>query len=438
MAFGALLFGFMQRSALILDLRDVPKEIVTIIQGIVVLAVVIVYEVVSKYVQRRVDRLCRGGDRLRPGHLGGGGMSTLVDRYRKADRGVRVVVIAVAAVLVMTLAELVTGTSDLTSRSTASAALRLAIPILLAGLGGLYSERSGVVNIGLEGMMISGTWFAAWGAWMFGPWQGVILGVLGGAIFGLLHALATVTFNVDHIVSGVAINILGLGAMRFLSSIVYTPETGGSVIQSPPIDGLPNIDLPFLAGGQLFGWDSPDFFGWLENLELFFLSDVAGILRGFTGGIELAHSAGLALVPFTVWLLWKTPWGLRLRSCGEDPWAAESLGVRVLRMKYYGVIISGMLSGLAGAFLVLVQAGIYREGMTRRPRIHRSWRFDLRQLDAGWSPRWVPGLRLRRLPSIPWPGGGEIVHPGRCDRADRLWDLLRCSVETARRHHPDS
>ena len=100
------------------------------------------------------------------------------------------------------------------------------------------------------------------------------------------------TFNVDHIVSGVAINILGLGAMRFLSSIVYTPETGGSVIQSPPIDGLPNIDLPVLAGGQLFGWDSPDFFGWLENLELFFLSDVAGILRGFTGGINWLTSVG--------------------------------------------------------------------------------------------------------------------------------------------------
>ena len=291
-------------------------------------------------------------------------MTALVDRYRKADRGVRIVVIALVAVLVMTIAELVTGTSDLTSRSTASAALRLAIPILLAGLGGLYSERSGVVNIGLEGMMIAGTWFAAWGAWMFGPWEGVILGVAGGAVFGLLHALATVTFNVDHIVSGVAINILGLGAMRFLSSIVYTPETGGSVIQSPPIDGIANIDLPFLAGGQLFGWSSPDFFGWLENLELFLISDIAGIIRGFTGGINWLTLLALALVPITAWLLWRTPWGLRLRSCGEDPWAAESLGVRVLRMKYYGVIISGMLSGLAGAFLVLVQAGIYREGMT--------------------------------------------------------------------------
>jgi len=183
-------------------------------------------------------------------------------------------------------------------------------------------------------------------------------------LFGLLHALATVTFNVDHIVSGVAINILGLGAMRFLSSIVYTPETGGSVIQSPPVQGIANIDLPFLAGGTIFGWDTPDLFGWLENQGWFFISDIAGIIRGFAGGINWLTLIGLAIVPLTAWLLWRTSWGLRLRSCGEDPWAAESLGVPVLRMKYYAVIISGMLAGFGGAFLVLVQAGIYREGMT--------------------------------------------------------------------------
>jgi simple sugar transport system permease protein len=274
------------------------------------------------------------------------------------------VVIALAGILVMTIAELIADTADLTSRSTASAALRLSIPILLAGLGGLFSERSGVVNIGLEGMMIAGTWFAAWGSWTFGPWQGVALGIAGGAMFGLLHALATVTFNVDHIVSGVAINILGLGAMRFLSSVVYTEDTGGSVIQSPPIQGIDNLSLPILAGGDLFGWSSPDLLGWLELKGWFFISDVAGILRGFFGDVNWLTLIGLAIVPLSAWLLWRTAWGLRLRSCGEDPWAAESLGVPVLRMKYYGVVISGMLAGLAGAFLVLVQAGIYREGMS--------------------------------------------------------------------------
>ncbi|HEY6629165.1 MAG TPA: ABC transporter permease [Acidimicrobiia bacterium] len=285
-------------------------------------------------------------------------------RTRLPARSRRIVIIALAGILVMTIAELITGTEDLTSRSTASAALRLSIPILLAGLGGLYSERSGVVNIGLEGMMIAGTWFAAWGSWMFGPWEGVALGIVGGAMFGLLHALATVTFNVDHIVSGVAINILGLGAMRFLSSVVYTEETGGSVIQSPPIQGIENVSFPFLAGGQLFGWQSPDALGWLEEKSWFFVSDIAGIMRGFFGDVNWLTLIGLAIVPLSAWLLWRTAWGLRLRSCGEDPWAAESLGVPVLRMKYYGVVISGMLAGLAGAFLVLVQAGIYREGMS--------------------------------------------------------------------------
>jgi simple sugar transport system permease protein len=291
-------------------------------------------------------------------------MTAMAERVRLPARSRRIVLVALAGILVMTIAELITGTEDLTSRSTASAALRLSIPILLAGLGGLYSERSGVVNIGLEGMMIAGTWFAAWGSWMFGPWEGVALGIAGGAIFGLLHALATVTFNVDHIVSGVAINILGLGAMRFLSSVVYTEDTGGSVIQSPPIQGIDNLSLPFLAGGDLFGWSSPDFLGWLELKGWIFISDVAGILRGFVGDVNWLTLIGLAIVPFSAWLLWRTAWGLRLRSCGEDPWAAESLGVPVLRMKYYGVVISGMLAGLAGAFLVLVQAGIYREGMS--------------------------------------------------------------------------
>ncbi|HIE21220.1 MAG TPA: ABC transporter permease, partial [Acidimicrobiia bacterium] len=130
-------------------------------------------------------------------------MITVASRLLPRNRALRYALIALAAVLILTLAEVVTGTSELTARGTASAALRLSVPILLAGLGGLYSERAGVVNIGLEGMMIAGTWFAAWGSWLYGPWRGVLLGVVGGAIFGLLHAIATVTFNVDHIVSGV-------------------------------------------------------------------------------------------------------------------------------------------------------------------------------------------------------------------------------------------
>lgn len=291
-------------------------------------------------------------------------MTWFNDWYGGLRRPVRYMLIAFAAVMIMSIAEAVVGTSLLTSRGTSAAALRLAVPILLAGLGGLYAERSGVVNIGLEGMMIAGTWFAAWGAWMFGPWPGVAIGLIGGAIFGLIHAVATVTFNVDHIVSGVAINILGLGAMRFLSSIVYGPGTGGSVIQSPQVGAIGSVNVPVLAGGSFFGMSTPDFFGWVERQEWFFISSIAGILRGFTGGINWLTIIALLLVPLSAWLLWKTSWGLRLRSCGEDPWAAESLGVGVRGMKYTAVTISGALAGLAGAFLVLVQAGLYREGMT--------------------------------------------------------------------------
>lgn len=294
---------------------------------------------------------------------------TAVDDRTELEPGLgsktlRWIVIALIGVAILTITQMITGTSDLTSESTAGAGLRLAMPILLAGLGGLYAERAGVINIGLEGMMIAGTWFAAWGSWTYGAWPGLLIGVLGGAFLGLLHAVATVTFNVDHIISGVAINILGLGGMRFLSSIVYTPDTGGSVVQSPPVEGIGNFSVPFLAGGDIFGWRSPDLLDSIADLDWFYVSDIARILNGFLGEVSWVTLIALALVPITAWLLWKTPWGLRLRSCGEDPWAAESLGVPVLRMKYYAVVISGALAGLAGAFLVLVQAGIYREGMS--------------------------------------------------------------------------
>jgi ABC-type uncharacterized transport system permease subunit len=274
------------------------------------------------------------------------------------------VIYGLAALVLLAMVEAYTGASELTSRGTAGAALRLAIPILMAGMGGLFAERAGVVNIGLEGMMIAGTWFGAWGSWQFGPWWGVVLGLAGGAFFGLVHALATVTFTVDHIVSGVAINILAAGSMRFLSSITYTPETGGSVVQSPTVAKIGNFNTPFLAGGEILGWRTPDLLGWLERKQWFFLSDVAGLARGITGDVSWLTFAALLLVPLSIWALWRTAWGLRLRSCGEDPHAAESLGVPVLRMKYYAVAISGALAGIGGTFIVLVQQGLYREAST--------------------------------------------------------------------------
>ena len=111
--------------------------------------------------------------------------------------------------------------SQLTTSGTFGAAIRLAIPIMLAGLGGLFSEKTGVVNIGLEGMMIMGTWFGAWGWFYFWCMARCFIGMLGGALFGLIHAIATVSFQVDHIVSGVAINILAAGVARFLNVIAF-------------------------------------------------------------------------------------------------------------------------------------------------------------------------------------------------------------------------
>jgi simple sugar transport system permease protein len=124
------------------------------------------------------------------------------------------------------------------------------------------------------------------------------------------------------------------------------------------------LDVPFLAGGDLFGWQSPSLFGWLERQDWPVVSDFGGLLFGLTGGVSFVVVLALALFPLTWWILWRTPFGLRLRSCGEDPVAAESLGVNVYRLKTIAVTISGALAGLGGAVLVLVFASIYREGQT--------------------------------------------------------------------------
>lgn len=276
----------------------------------------------------------------------------------------RYALLALGVFLLLAAIRWVTDSPDLTSSGTFSSTLRLAVPIFLAGLGGIYAERSGVVNIGLEGMMILGTWFGAWGAWQYGPWWGVAIGVLGGAAGGLLHAVATVSFGVDHIISGVAIITLATGVARYLSVTIYDAETGGGATQSPRVNDVGDVDIPILAGGDLFGWHSPDVLGWFEKKGWLFISDLAGLMRGFAANLSWLTVIALVLIPASTWLLWRTRFGLRLRSCGENPTAADSLGVPVYRMKYYGVVISGAMAGLAGAFLAIEAAGIYRQGQT--------------------------------------------------------------------------
>lgn len=243
---------------------------------------------------------------------------------------------------------------DLTSAGTISAALSLAVPIGMAGLGGLWSERAGVVNIGLEGMMILGTFGAGWIGWQHGAWLGVLAAVLFGAVGGLVHAIATVSFGVDHIVSGVAINILGLGVTQFLASVLLEGTPGGGESQSPRLPEMATPSIPGLS----------DALEPIEKHGWFVISDLAGIVRGLTTDVSVLTLVAIGLVIGSYYVLWQTPFGLRLRSCGEDPYAAESLGVRVYLHKYVAVLVSGALAGFAGAYLAIVAAGIYREGQT--------------------------------------------------------------------------
>jgi ABC-type uncharacterized transport system permease subunit len=272
-------------------------------------------------------------------------------------RWVRYVLLAVAVFVVLAAVRTFAGERDLTSAGTVSAALALAVPIGLAGLGGLWSERSGIINIGLEGMMIFGTWFGAWGALAFGnnPWLGLLVGIAGGMMGGLLHAVATVTFGVDQIISGVAISILAPGVTRYLSGIYFdTPEyqqRGGGPTQSPPLPTFPELSVPGI-GDPLRS---------LESRGIFLLSDLAGLLGGLTVAVSSLTLIAVALGVGSYFVLWRTSFGLRLRSTGENPLAAESLGVSVYTMKYIAVVLSGGLAGFGGVFLAMVASSAYQE-----------------------------------------------------------------------------
>ena len=264
---------------------------------------------------------------------------------------------AAAGVFLLTVVQSISDTERLTQVATSREMLRWAVPIFLAGLGGLFSERAGIVNIGLEGMLILGMWFGAWGSIEYGPWWGLVIGVLGGMIGGLLHAIATVTFQVDHIISGVAINILAPAITRYLSEEVW-----GSPTTSPRTTAVGDWDVPFLAGGSIFGWESPDWLLTISKWEIWYLSDLAQLSRGLLRGTSLVAVIAVLLVPFTMWLIWRTRFGLRLRICGEKPSAGESQGIDIIRYKYVAVIISGGLAGLGGAFISTELSGLFQGG----------------------------------------------------------------------------
>jgi simple sugar transport system permease protein len=329
-------------------------------------------------------------------------VATAVRLRRSTTRRVsrtRLLLGAAAVVALLSLVRVITGVNDLTSNGTINATLALSVPLAMAGLGGLWSERAGVVNIGLEGMMILGTWGGAYVSFeTHSPWLGLLGGLAFGALGGLLHALATVTFGVDHIVSGVAITILATGLARYLSGITFAKTPGGGPTQSPPVPGFGDVSVPGV-NSLLSG---------LENRHWFLLSDLAGILRGVTTGFTWFTVIAVLLIPLSYFVLWRTGFGLRLRSCGENPVAAESLGVNVYRMKYAAVTVSGALAGLGGAFLVLVASSIYREGQTGgrgyiglAAMIFGNWRPAGLAVGSGLFG-YADALQLR--------GGGDAVH----------------------------
>ena len=310
----------------------------------------------------------------------------------------RVLIIISLGIIFLSAVRVVTGADDISSSGALNASLALAVPIGLAGLGGLWSERAGVVNIGLEGMMILGTWGAGFFGWQWGPWAGVLGGVAFGALGGLLHAFTTVTFGVDHIVSGVAINILALGATQYLAAVAFSGKPGGGETRSPSIDDMPSLSVPGIG----------DPLGDLEAKNWFLISDLAAFARSLTVNVNALTIIAVALFVLTWFVLWRTVFGLRLRSCGESPSAAESLGVNVYRYKYYAVITSGALAGLGGAFLAIVASSSYRDGQTGgrgyiglAAMIFGNWRPGGLGAGAGLFG-YTNALQLRR--------GGESVH----------------------------
>jgi general nucleoside transport system permease protein len=289
-------------------------------------------------------------------------MTTVTMRlFRRPSRGgsggasrTRLLVYLLGAVLLISIVRVVTDAPGLDSAGTIHAAVLATCPILMAGIGGLWSERAGVVNIGLEGQMILGTWGAAYFTYYYGPWVGILGAALLGAVGGLLHAVATVTFGVDHIVSGVAINIIALGAAEFLAGAYFLNLEGGGVKQLTGLDSPGRFTVPGLS----------DAAGNLADRHWFVVSDIASFVSAVTTDLSWYVVIVALLVAGSAWVLWRTTFGLRLRSCGENPAAAESLGINVYRYKYIAVLVSSAFAGIGGGFLALVSSSGFTSGQT--------------------------------------------------------------------------
>jgi simple sugar transport system permease protein len=265
----------------------------------------------------------------------------------------RITILIAIVFFIIALVENITGAVDISSPGTSGATLRFAIPLLMAGLGGLWAERAGVINIGLEGMMIVGTWTAAWFGYLHGPWIGLLAAAIFGLLSGLFHAILTVKIGIDQAVSGLAINLIAAGAARYLSGIFF-PPVGGDRTVSPPVETLPTFTVPVVA----------PFFQSIDEKNIFLISNISGLIYGITTDLSVVTVGLLLFVPLTSWILWRSKFGLRMRFSGENPMAAESLGINVYMTRYIAISVSGMLASLGGAYLALVASSVYREGQT--------------------------------------------------------------------------
>jgi len=196
--------------------------------------------------------------------------------------------------------------------------LRIAIPYLLAAAGGVMSERAGLIGLTLEGYMLGGAFCAALGAYAGGsPWVGVLAAVAGGALLAWLYAVSSIRFKADQVVVGIAINLLAIGLTRFFLRLVFDSSSN-----SPRVSGF----------------------------------DVRGSGAGFVALLQNPlFWIGIVVIPLTAWVLYRTPFGLRVRAVGEHPAAAASVGVPVARVRYLAVLLSGVFAGLGGAYLALDQ-----------------------------------------------------------------------------------
>ena len=212
--------------------------------------------------------------------------------------------------------------------------LRIATPLIFAALGGIFSEKSGVVNIGLEGMMVIGAFFAVYGSYKTGsPLVGILYGVIAGGFMGAIHAVLSIHLRADQVISGTAINLFSTALASFLIFKLFEGKGG----QTDIVKGL--------------DFNVPDA---IRDIPL---------VGKFVSGLNWFVIGSIILVFVSHYVLYKTPLGLRIRAVGEHPMAADTLGINVYKIRYLCVILSGMLAGLGGAALSLGITPLYREGM---------------------------------------------------------------------------